>query len=53
VPAALSPRAVRWDQVLAGVPAACLELADGSLLPQLPVWDLLEPYLPWLRSGGT
>ncbi|HUY50346.1 MAG TPA: hypothetical protein VMV92_32345 [Streptosporangiaceae bacterium] len=53
VPAALSPRAVRWDQVLAGVPAACLELADGSLLPQLPVWDLLEPYLPWLRGGGT
>jgi hypothetical protein len=53
VPAALSPPTVPWDQVLADVPAACLELADGSLLPQLPVWDLLEPYLPWLRSGGS
>jgi hypothetical protein len=41
-----------WSRVLAGIPAACLELADGPLLPQLPVWQLLEPYLPWLGSGS-
>jgi hypothetical protein len=52
VPAQPRVPAAGWSRVLAGIPAVCLELADGPLLPQLPVWQLLEPYLPWLGSGS-
>ncbi|MGH3842073.1 MAG: hypothetical protein ACRDS0_11605 [Pseudonocardiaceae bacterium] len=37
---------------LRAVPAAGLELADGTELPKFPLWNSLGQWLPLLRGGG-
>ena len=53
-PAATPGRGSReapWDRALAGVPVVDLQVADMSLLPVLPLWELLARFLPWLEEA--